>query len=147
MAEAVTAITGMSRVAGSARRQPSAARWPWPHRECESERRPLAHVTLDPDSAPVQLRELLGQGESEPRALLLPGVVPPDLAELLEEDRLVLGAIPISVSLTAVVKAPSAAVALRPTRPPSVVNFTAFGQEVHQDLLDLPLVRDDVGDP
>ena len=36
------------------------------------------------------------------------------------------GAIPIPVSLTAMVMTPSAAVAVRPTRPPSGVNFTAL---------------------
>src|SRR5262249_32849804 len=56
----------------------------------EGERRPLADLALDPDPPPVQLHELLGQRQPEPRALLLAGVVPPDLAELLEDRRLIL---------------------------------------------------------
>ena len=39
----------------------------------------------------MQLHELLGQRQPEPRALLLAGVVAPDLAELLEDRRLILG--------------------------------------------------------
>src|SRR5262245_35131525 len=56
----------------------------------EGERRPLAHLALHPDSAPVQLHELLGQRQPEPRPLLLAGVVPADLAELLEDRGLIL---------------------------------------------------------
>src|SRR5262249_25799896 len=62
-----------------------------PNGQREGERRPLAYLALDPDPPPVQLDELLGQRQPEPRALLLPGVVPADLAELLEDGRLVLG--------------------------------------------------------
>src|SRR5262245_21783240 len=57
----------------------------------EGERGSLAHVALDPDPPPVQLHELFGQRQPEPRALLLAHVVPADLAELLEDGRLVLG--------------------------------------------------------
>src|SRR5262249_48831491 len=57
----------------------------------EAERRPLAHLALDPDPPAVQLHELLGQREAEPRALLLPGGVPADLAELLEDRCLIRG--------------------------------------------------------
>jgi hypothetical protein len=39
----------------------------------------------------MQLHELLGQRQAEPRALLRASVVPADLAELLEDGRLVLG--------------------------------------------------------
>src|SRR5262245_63828670 len=61
-----------------------------PHGQREGERRPLVHVALDPDPPAVQLHELLGQGQPEPRALLLAGVVPADLAELLEDGCLIL---------------------------------------------------------
>jgi hypothetical protein len=56
------------------------------------------------------------------------------------------GAIPIPVSLTAMVMTPSAVVAVRPTLPPSGGELHGVRQEVHQDLLHLPLVRDDVAD-
>src|SRR5262249_1757482 len=62
-----------------------------PHGQREGERGPLADVALDPDPPALQLDELLGQGQAEPRPLLLPGVVPADLAELLEDGRLVPG--------------------------------------------------------
>jgi hypothetical protein len=39
----------------------------------------------------VQLHELLGQRQPEPRALLLPSILTADLAELLEDGRLILG--------------------------------------------------------
>jgi hypothetical protein len=48
-------------------------------------------VAFNPDPSAVELHELLGQRQPEPRALLLAGVLPPDLAELLEDRRLVLG--------------------------------------------------------
>src|SRR5262249_56059933 len=57
----------------------------------ERERGPLADPALDPDPPPVQLHELLGQRQSEPGALLFAGIIPPDLAELLEDGRLVFG--------------------------------------------------------
>src|SRR5262249_57063317 len=57
----------------------------------ERERGPLADPALDPDPPPVQLHELLGQRQSEPGALLFAGIIPPDLAELLEDRRLVFG--------------------------------------------------------
>ncbi len=41
----------------------------------EGERGALAHLTLDPDPAPVHLDELLSEREPEPRALYLPGLV------------------------------------------------------------------------
>src|SRR5262245_10338808 len=61
------------------------------HREAEREPRALPHRALHPDAAPMQLHELLGQGQPESRALLLTSVVAPDLTELLEDGRLVLG--------------------------------------------------------
>src|SRR5262249_39429771 len=57
----------------------------------EGKRGSVTYLALDPDPPPVQLHELLGQRQPEPRALLLAGVVPADLAELLEDGRLVLG--------------------------------------------------------
>src|SRR5262245_44083419 len=39
------------------------------HREGERERRPLSHLAVHPDPTPVQLDELPGQGQPEPRAL------------------------------------------------------------------------------
>jgi hypothetical protein len=48
-------------------------------------------VALDPDPPPVQLHELLGQRQPESCALLLAGILAADLAELLEDGRLVLG--------------------------------------------------------
>src|SRR5262245_46507782 len=65
--------------------------FPMAHREAECERRPLTHLALDPDPPPVQLHELLGQRQPEPRALRLPRIVAPHLAELFEDRRLVLG--------------------------------------------------------
>src|SRR5262245_61019658 len=62
----------------------------------KAERGPMAHLTLDPDSSPVQLHKLLGQRQAESRPLLLAGVVPPDLAELLEDGGLILGRDPDS---------------------------------------------------
>src|SRR4029453_12882130 len=62
-----------------------------PNGQRAAERRPLTHVALDPDPPPMQLHELLGQRQSEPRALLLAGVLAPHLAELLEDGRLILG--------------------------------------------------------
>jgi hypothetical protein len=61
-----------------------------PNRQREGERGPQAHLALDPDSSPVQFHELLGQGQPKPRALLRAGVVPADLAEFLEDRRLIL---------------------------------------------------------
>src|SRR4029450_9419436 len=61
-----------------------------PNGHREGKRRPLAHVALDPDPPTMQLHELLGQRQPESRALLLPGVLSADLAELLENGRLVL---------------------------------------------------------
>jgi two-component system, NtrC family, sensor kinase len=46
-------------------------------------RRPLTDVALDPDPPSVQLHELLGERQAQPRALLLPSVLATDLAELL----------------------------------------------------------------
>src|SRR5262245_27564781 len=57
----------------------------------EGERGTVAHLAFNPDPPPVELHELLGQRQSEPRALLLPRVVPADLTELLEDRRLIFG--------------------------------------------------------
>src|SRR5262249_9692721 len=70
---------------GRSRTRPLAFR---PYRQGEGERGPLAHLALDPDLSPVQLHELLGQRQAQPRALLLAGIIAPDLAELLEDGRL-----------------------------------------------------------
>jgi hypothetical protein len=52
---------------------------------------PLAHLTLDPDPPAVRLHELPGQCQPELRALLCAGVLPANLAELLEDGCLILG--------------------------------------------------------
>src|SRR5262249_39299439 len=57
----------------------------------EGERGPFADLAFNPDPPPVQLHELLGQRQAQACALLLTGVVPADLAELLEDRRLILG--------------------------------------------------------
>src|SRR5262249_14672944 len=64
-----------------------AARTDW---QCEGERGTLAYLAFNPDPPPMQLHELLRQRQAEPGALLLAGVVPPDLAKLLEDGRLIL---------------------------------------------------------
>src|SRR5690348_6915341 len=61
------------------------------YRQREGESGSLARRALEVDLAPVQLDELPGQREPEPRALGLARVVAPDLAELLEHEPLVLG--------------------------------------------------------
>src|SRR5262249_42550745 len=61
-----------------------------PNGQRERERGALAYLAVHPDPAPVQFDELLGERQPEPRALLLAGVVPADLAELLEDGRLIL---------------------------------------------------------
>src|SRR5262245_27846361 len=61
-----------------------------PNRQREGERGALAQLALNPNPPPVQLHELLGQCQAEPRPLLLAGVVPADLTELLEDRRLIL---------------------------------------------------------
>src|SRR5262249_23237047 len=65
-----------------------------PKGQGEGERRPAAHLALDPDPTPVQLHELLGQRQPEAGPLLLAGVVAANLAELLEDRRLILGGDP-----------------------------------------------------
>src|SRR5262249_6244447 len=62
-----------------------------PNGQREGERRSHSCLAQDPDSPAVQLYELLGQRQAESRALLLPSVVSADLAELLEDGRLILG--------------------------------------------------------
>ena len=86
----------------------------------------MAHLALDPDPPAVQLHELLGERQAEPRALLRAGVLPANLAELLEDGRLVLGRDPDPRVADGDGDDASAAVAVRPTRPPSGVNFTAL---------------------
>src|SRR5437879_5100556 len=82
---------------GQARRAPAcgscrcprrgrSARRPWSRRQRECERRAVAELTLDPDAPAVQLDELAREGEAKPGALVLLGVVRPDLPELLEHD-------------------------------------------------------------
>src|SRR5213592_4477359 len=60
-------------------------------RERERERGALADLALYPDLAAVQLDELPREREPEARALVLLGVVAPDLPELLEDRFLILG--------------------------------------------------------
>src|SRR4030095_10678590 len=78
---------------GSSRcpRQSGSARRPWPLRNGEGERRSLAGLALHPQPSAVQLHEAPGQGQAEPGALALVGVVAAPLPKLLEDQLLVLG--------------------------------------------------------
>src|SRR5262249_52396021 len=118
-----------------------------PNGQREGERRPLAHVTLDPDPPAVELHELPSQRQPEPRALLLASIVPPDLAELLEDRRLILGRNPdprvTDGDRDAVLRCGGREADPTPLRG----ELHRVGQKVQQDLLDLPLVGDDVANP
>src|SRR5688572_32304838 len=61
------------------------------NRKRNGERRSPARRALEADRAAVQLDEALGQRESQPRAFRLAQVIVPNLPELLEYQRLVLG--------------------------------------------------------
>src|SRR5581483_5496560 len=129
---AVTATTGIARVAGSSRRQASAAMpsstgswmsirmsagrstfarrtpsspavgsWgrprppgsaprPWAHGKAHGEGRSLAELALQPDGPAVQLDEPLDEAQAEPGPFDPPRAVGADLAELLEDRRLIL---------------------------------------------------------
>jgi hypothetical protein len=117
-----------------------------PNRQREGERGSLAHLALDPDPSTMQLHELLGQGQAEPRALLLAGVLTPHLAELLEDRRLILGRDPDSGVADG---DGDHAIGRRDGEADSAPlrgELHGIGQEVQQDLLHLPLVRDNVAD-
>src|SRR5262249_38717706 len=105
----------------------------------EAERGPLTHLALHPDPSPVQLHELLGECQPKPRALLLPSIISADLAELLEDGRLVLGRDPDP----GVADGDGDAVLGRCGGEADPATFRRelhrVGEEVQQDLLDLPL--------
>ena len=95
----------------------------------------------------MQLHELLGEGQAQPRPLLSPGVVQADLTELLEDGRLVLGR---DADPRVGDGDGEAAVGRRRAEAnPAALGgeLHRIGEEVHQDLLDFPLVRDDVAQP
>src|SRR5262245_21830947 len=103
----------------------------------------MARLALNPDPPAVQLHELLRERQPEPGALLLAGVVSPDLAELLEDRRLILGRDPDP----RVADGDRDAVVGRcgNEADPAALRgeLHRVGQEVQQDLLHLPLVHDD----
>ncbi len=95
----------------------------------------------------MQLHELLGQRQPESRALLRAGVVAPDLAELLEDGRLVLGRDP---DPRVADRDGDGAIGRRGGEAHSAAlggELHRVGEEVQQDLLDLPLVGDDIVEP
>ena len=59
-------------------------------RQGERERRSAADLALDPDPPAVQLHDPLRERQAEPRALALARVVRPHLAELLEDQLVIL---------------------------------------------------------
>jgi hypothetical protein len=95
----------------------------------------------------VQLHELLGQRQPEPRALLPAGVVPADLAEFLEDGCLVLGR--NSDPRVGDRNLDDAICGRRRDNNPAPLRreFDGIGEKVQEDLLDLSLVGYDVPDP
>jgi hypothetical protein len=85
----------------------------------------------------VQLDELAREGQAEPGALVLPRLVAADLAELFEDPSWSSGAMPMPVSLTAIVTAPSVRVAWTRTAPPAGVNLIAFERRLRRICLTL----------
>src|SRR5262249_18505862 len=72
-------------------------------------------------------------------------IVGPHLAQFFQYLWLILGAIPMPMSLTEISTEPSACPALIPIRPPSGVNFSALERRlIKQDLFDLALVTDEI---
>src|ERR1700730_5681143 len=109
------------------------------HREREGERRAGPQLTLHPDPSAVELDELPGEGQPEPRALNLL-LCRPDLSKLLEDRLLVLrrDAYPgvRDSNLGDLVMHPDADV----NPAPLWGELQGVGQEVQKDLLDLALV-------
>src|SRR4029453_7887838 len=101
---------------------------------------------LDPDLAPVQLDELPAEGQSQPCALYLL-VRRPHLAELLEHRLLILGC----DADASVADRPLHEAILRHGRDvdPAALRreLDGVGQEVEDDLPDLPLVRRNLAAP
>src|SRR5689334_6029789 len=110
------------------------------HRERECERRALTGLALDPDTPAVQLDELAREREAETGALVLLGVVRPDLAELFEhrveifrgnaDAGIAHGDLDLAVqTLAAHLHAATLA-----------REFHGVGEQIEQDLLDLALI-------
>src|SRR4030095_16124133 len=109
-------------------------------RNRERERRARTHLALDPDSSAMQLDELPRQGQPEPRALHLL-CCRPHLSKLLEDRLLILGgdAHPGVGSRDLYRPVDRRGPDLDPT--PLGRELDRIGEQVQDDLTDLPLVR------
>src|SRR4029453_18074004 len=116
------------------------------YRDREREHRAHAHLARDPDSPPVQLDELATEGEPQPGALhLLLGR--PDLPKLLEHRLLILrgdanpGIADRDLDQPVLWRG-------RNLDPPTLRRERdGVGQQVEDDLTDLPLVRLNLAQP
>src|SRR4030095_8149654 len=117
------------------------------HRQREGEGGPPARLALDPDLAAVQLDKLLREGQPEARPFLLACLVVANLAELLEDRRLVLGGNPdpriADCDLDCSIREPG----LEADPAPFRGELDRVGEEVEQDLLDLALVPHHLAQP
>src|SRR5690349_13564164 len=113
-------------------------------RQREGEGRPPAQLALDPDPAPVQLDELLRQGQPEAGALLLPRLVAPHLAKLLEDSRLVFGGNPDTGIGDRGLDQAVLPASLQADPAPLRGELDRIRQEVEEDLFDLAFVAHDL---
>jgi hypothetical protein len=98
---------------------------------------PRPTLALDPDPPAVQLHELLSERQPEPRALLLAGMLAPNLAELLEDRRLILGRDPDARIADGDRDGPLGCRGGEADPAPLRGELDGIGQEVQQDLLHL----------
>ena len=99
---------------------------PRAHRQRERERAPRAEPAVDRHAAALQLDELLHQRQAEARAAELAARGAVDLAELVEDQRVMRGSMPMPSSRTDTVIAPPSSDARIVIGESGGENFTAF---------------------